>query len=59
MTPDEHEEFEERAAIMEYDGGLPREEAERRARECVGNAVPGVTETPTSASETLQARVVA
>lgn len=26
-------EFEERAAIMEYDGGLPRHEAELRARE--------------------------
>ena len=24
---------EERAAIMEYDGGLPRDEAERKARE--------------------------
>lgn len=29
------ERFEERAAIMEYDGGLPREEAERRAWESV------------------------
>lgn len=28
--------WEERAAIMEYDGGLPREEAEVRAREIVG-----------------------
>lgn len=28
--------FEERAAIMEYDGGLPREEAERRAAEITG-----------------------
>jgi hypothetical protein len=27
--------FEERAAIMEHDGGLPREEAERRAWESV------------------------
>lgn len=27
----EHESFEERAAIMEYDGGLTRDEAERRA----------------------------
>jgi hypothetical protein len=24
--------FEERAAVMEYDGGLAREDAERRAR---------------------------
>ncbi len=30
------EAFEERAAIMEYDGGLPRAEAERRARVIVG-----------------------
>lgn len=29
------ERFEERAAIMEHDGGLPREEAERRAWESV------------------------
>ena len=28
--------YEERAAIMEYDGGLPREEAERRAKEITG-----------------------
>ena len=28
-------EFEERAAIMEYDGGLTRQEAERMAREIV------------------------
>ena len=27
------EEFEERAAIMQYDGGLSRSEAERQARE--------------------------
>jgi hypothetical protein len=26
------EEYEERAAIMQFDGGLPRAEAERRAR---------------------------
>ena len=26
-------EYEERAAIMEYDGGLPRDEAERLARD--------------------------
>ena len=31
MTPEQQEMFEERAAIMEYDGGLTREEAERRA----------------------------
>lgn len=29
----ENERFEERAAIMEYDGNLTREEAERLARE--------------------------
>ena len=29
------EAFEERAAIIEYDGGLPRAEAERLAWECV------------------------
>lgn len=33
MTPEDiaREEFEERAAIMEYDGKLPRAEAERLA----------------------------
>lgn len=36
MTPQEHRErFEERAAIMEFDGGMSRTEAERRAREDV------------------------
>ena len=30
-----HEAFEERAAIMEFDGGLTRAEAEALARECV------------------------
>lgn len=29
-----NEDFEERAAIMEYDGGLSREEAEAKARIC-------------------------
>ena len=32
----EHEAFEERAAIMEYDGGLSREEAERTAANTEG-----------------------
>ena len=36
LSPDQHEEFEERAAIMEYDGGLAREEAERAAWESGG-----------------------
>ena len=31
--------FEERAAIMEYDGNRPRPEAERRAERCVREAV--------------------
>lgn len=34
------EAFEERAAIMEYDGGLSRDEAERQAREIVGRTSP-------------------
>lgn len=32
--PDVQVELDERAAIMEYDGGLTREEAEQRAIEC-------------------------
>ncbi|ADE14149.1 hypothetical protein Nhal_0976 [Nitrosococcus halophilus Nc 4] len=32
ITEDDKEFFEERAAIMEYEGGLSREEAEREAR---------------------------
>ncbi len=32
MTEDEREAYEERAAIMEYDGMLSREEAEKQAR---------------------------
>ena len=31
MTEAEREDYEERAAIMEYDGGLSREAAEREA----------------------------
>lgn len=31
LTESEREAFEERAAIMEYDGRMPREIAERRA----------------------------
>lgn len=31
LKPAEIEDFEERAAIMEYDGGLSREEAEKQA----------------------------
>ena len=33
MTDEEREFFEERAAIMEYYGGMSREEAESRAHE--------------------------
>jgi hypothetical protein len=35
MTPDEREAWLERAAIMEIDGGLSKEEAERRAAEII------------------------
>lgn len=38
MTPAEREDFEERAAIVEYDGKLPRVEAERIARQCLEQA---------------------
>jgi len=35
MTEAEREAFEERAAIMEYDGGLSRRDAEREAMKAV------------------------
>lgn len=35
MTPDEREAYEERAAIMEYYGGMTRREAERKAMELI------------------------
>ena len=35
MTPDEREEFAERAAIMQHDGGLTRQGAEWQARQIV------------------------
>lgn len=35
LTPAEREDFEERAAIIEYEAKVPREEAERRALICV------------------------
>ena len=34
----DHEDFEERAAIMEFDGGMTRAEAEATARILIGNA---------------------
>lgn len=33
LTPDQHDTYEERAAILEYDAHLPRPEAERLAAE--------------------------
>lgn len=33
LAPDQREEFEERAAIMQYHGGMSREDAERLAME--------------------------
>ena len=33
MTPDQKEAFEERAAILEFDAGMTRQEAERVARQ--------------------------
>jgi ribosome modulation factor len=35
LSPDEREYWEERAAIMEYEGGLPRRKAEIKAFECL------------------------
>lgn len=35
MTESQREAYEERAAILEYDAGYPRKEAERLAREMV------------------------
>ena len=34
------DDFEERAAIMEFDGGLPRADAEAAAYECIMGRVP-------------------
>ena len=41
MTEAEREDYEERAAIMEYDGGLSREAAERAAWQIVTTARDG------------------
>jgi len=35
LTPEQREDWEERAAIMEYDGAMSREDAERLALEDV------------------------
>jgi len=35
MTPEKHEEYEERAAIMQFEGGLSRERAELEAMELI------------------------
>jgi hypothetical protein len=39
-----HEAFEERAAVYEFDGGLPRAEAEMRARRDVRHLLPDFCE---------------
>ena len=36
MTADQHEDYEERAAILEFDAGLSQEEAERKAMRQLG-----------------------
>ena len=36
MTDDEHEEYEERAAILEFDAGMDRTEAEKEAMRQLG-----------------------
>ena len=38
ITTEQQFEIDERAAIMEFDGGLPHEEAERKARESLMSA---------------------
>jgi hypothetical protein len=43
IPPDLLELVEERAAIMEFDGGLTREDADRRARELVPSTLPMVS----------------
>lgn len=41
MTDDQKENYEERAAIMEFDAGLPRREAEKLAlQDVLGNLSP-------------------
>lgn len=35
LTPNQREAYEERAAILEYDAGMSRKEAERKALEMV------------------------
>lgn len=40
MTDDQRERYEERAAIMEYDGGMSREDAERAARLSLDGLTP-------------------
>lgn len=47
MTDDQQADFEERAAIIEYDGKEPRDVAERRARAIV----LGTNDTPALPSE--------
>ena len=50
MTPEQREYFEERAAIREFDGGIPRAEAERLAMQDL--AVRGQPRSPWDASKT-------
>ena len=36
MTEDQHEDYEERAAILEFDAGMSRDEAEKEAMRQLG-----------------------
>lgn len=46
MKPEDQETWEERAAIMEYDAGLPRARAERMARRGLQPSSGLITEPP-------------
>ena len=48
-----NEAFEERAAIMEFCGHLPRAKAEALAREIVEREIPGKPSTPGSVNDHL------
>lgn len=59
MTDAEREWYEERAAIMEFDGGLSRAEAEKAAREALGFRLQALGTANPEAEEAVGCRLEA
>jgi hypothetical protein len=62
LPPDVREAYEERAALIEYDGGEKRKTAERRAFECVvwrsGLGTAGISAEPEFGANAMKASAI-